>query len=132
MLVFDKWTCNTDGRQAVFVSRRSQYEAVFIDHGECFGSARWALQSYPRSGLSHVQNVYATVRGMESFEPWLARVDAIDANALWRGFETMPEEWYFGDSLAAHRLVETLLERKRALPDVLLELAGGLSQLFPA
>ncbi len=33
VLAFDKWTCNSDGRQAVFVKRRHErkYRAVFID-----------------------------------------------------------------------------------------------------
>ena len=38
MLALDKWTCNINGRQAVFrKSRRERrYSATFIDQGYCF------------------------------------------------------------------------------------------------
>lgn len=40
VLVLDKWTCNADGRQAIF-SRRTgsrRYTATFIDQGYCFNA----------------------------------------------------------------------------------------------
>ena len=35
MMVYDKWTCNTNGRQAVFFVEpgRSRYQAMMIDQG---------------------------------------------------------------------------------------------------
>src|SRR5260370_3308934 len=39
VLVLDKWTCNSDGRQAIFkheASRSRRYTAVFIDQGFSF------------------------------------------------------------------------------------------------
>lgn len=43
MLVFDKWTGNSDGRQAVFVQPSGQraYRVVFIDQGYCFNAGEW-------------------------------------------------------------------------------------------
>ncbi len=38
VLVFDKWTCNSDGRQAIFARAGSHYNATFIDHGYCFNA----------------------------------------------------------------------------------------------
>jgi hypothetical protein len=40
MVVFDLWTCNTDGRQVVFCleMEKYQYRAVMIDHGFCFNA----------------------------------------------------------------------------------------------
>ena len=45
MLVIDKWTCNVNGRQAVFCrkGREKRYTAVFIDQGYCFNAAAWTL-----------------------------------------------------------------------------------------
>ena len=48
MLVFDKWTCNTNGRQAVFFYEGAaapgqpewRYEARMIDQGFCFNAGR--------------------------------------------------------------------------------------------
>lgn len=38
LLVFDKWTCNTNGRQAIFFRQggESRYQALMIDQGFCF------------------------------------------------------------------------------------------------
>ena len=43
VLVFDKWTGNSDGRQAIFVkaSRQRSYHAMFIDQGYCFNAGEW-------------------------------------------------------------------------------------------
>src|SRR5438876_11597371 len=41
VLVLDKWTCNCDGRQAVFCRKRPrsrQYTATFIDQAYCFNA----------------------------------------------------------------------------------------------
>jgi hypothetical protein len=57
VLVLDKWTCNSDGRQAVFCRKtlRSQrHHATFIDQGYCFNAAEWTFPDTPLRG------VYAT------------------------------------------------------------------------
>lgn len=44
VLVLDKWTCNADGRQAVFCQktpRSRRYNATFIDQGYCFNASEW-------------------------------------------------------------------------------------------
>src|ERR1700721_1306185 len=40
MLAFDKWTCNTNGRQAIFFRAKgeSRYQAQMIDQGFCFNA----------------------------------------------------------------------------------------------
>src|SRR3972149_6354104 len=40
MLVYDKWTCNTNGRQVVFFTEpgRSRRQALMIDQGFCFNA----------------------------------------------------------------------------------------------
>jgi hypothetical protein len=48
-LVLDKWTCNSDRRQAVFCrkTRRSQrHTATFIDQGYCFNASEWSFPDY--------------------------------------------------------------------------------------
>src|SRR5579863_5757297 len=57
-LVFDKWTCNCDGRQVVFYrqpsARGEGYNACLIDHGFCFNDGDWSFPDnvirslYPR------------------------------------------------------------------------------------
>jgi hypothetical protein len=50
VLVLDKWTCNSDGRQAIFcrkASRSRRYAATFIDHGYCFNAGEWTFPDFP-------------------------------------------------------------------------------------
>jgi len=79
MLVLDKWTGNCNGRQAVFERkpRERKYRATFIDQGFCFNAGEWTFPDAPLRGVFARNQVYARVRGWESFEPWLNRVEEI-------------------------------------------------------
>ncbi len=82
ILALDKWTGNANGRQAVFTRRQRErrYKAVFIDFGYCFHAGEWRFEDAPLRGVFFRNDVYREVRGWESFEPWLTRI------------ETMPED----------------------------------------
>src|SRR5215475_3390670 len=49
ILAFDKWTCNVNGRQAVYSkkAREKRYVATFIDYGYCFNAGEWVLRDAP-------------------------------------------------------------------------------------
>src|SRR5580698_4227011 len=64
IFVFDKWTCNTNGRQAIFFrepddragqwpgavlepSPLAPYVAMMIDHGFCFNAGEWDFPDAP-------------------------------------------------------------------------------------
>ena len=49
VLVLDKWTCNSDGRQAIFwkAQIRQRYSATFIDQGYCFNAGEWTFPDSP-------------------------------------------------------------------------------------
>ena len=115
MLVIDKWTCNVNGRQAVFVrkGREKKYSAVFVDQGYCFNAAEWVYRDVPLRGVFPRNPVYAHVHGWQDFEPWLSRVEGMDPAVIWKIAESVPPEWYGGDSAEIERLVEELLERRR-------------------
>ena len=53
MLVFDKWTCNTNGRQAIFLRDKgaSRYRAEMIDQGFCFNAGEWNFPDAPLRGV---------------------------------------------------------------------------------
>ena len=94
-LVFDKWTCNCDGRQVVF--RRSaadaMYSAWLIDHGFCFNDGEWNFPDNPLRGLYPRRLVYEGVRGLESFEPFLSTIENLKVPELEACGEGIPEEW---------------------------------------
>lgn len=113
MLCIDKWTGNSNGRQAVFSRkpRERRYRAVFIDQGFCFHANEWTFPDSPLRGVYPRNLVYESVTGWDSFEPWITGVEEMAAETLWAIAEQVPPEWY-GDPAALEVLMEQLLKRR--------------------
>jgi hypothetical protein len=159
MLVFDKWTCNTNGRQTISFQeqRRSSrayagsftagvpveqphsdqgldtcYRTLMIDQGFCFNAGEWNFPDAPLPGLYARNRVYEGVTGMESFAPWINRVESgITERVLADITREVPPEWYEDDYDALVRLVEQLFRRKTLLPELLLAAKNTTRQPFP-
>ena len=121
MLCLDKWTCNTNGRQAVFSrkSRERNYRATFIDQGYCFNAGEWDFPDSPLRGVYARNCVYASVTGWESFEPALTKAEECDIVDLWRCAEPIPPEWYGYQHAALEQMVETLYQRRLLIRDLI-------------
>jgi hypothetical protein len=133
VLVFDKWTGNSDGRQAVFVNRlgRRNYEAMFIDQGYCFNAGEWNFPDLPLRGVYARNSVYESVTGWQSFEPTLSAVEQIEINELWRIATGIPAEWYEHDSEALDRLIETLHARRTRIRGLVTNFRNSTRNPFP-
>ena len=150
MLVFDKWTCNTDGRQTLFFrgelrdtgvrsnghqageDRDGDYETVMIDQGFCFNAGEWNYPDAPLRGLYARNRVYEGVTGMESFAPWLDRLEkGITKLVLEKIFSEVPSEWYEDDYDAMDQLLKQLYRRKTRVPELLLAAKNTTRQPFP-
>ena len=134
MLLFDKWTCNTNGRQAIFFLEpgRSRYQALMIDQGFCFNAGEWAFPDAPLRGLYARHRVYEAVRGMSSFEPWFDRLEKkIDEGVLDGVAKEIPPEWYNFDPDALFRLLEQLLRRRKRIGEWILAAKDSYRQPFP-
>ena len=134
VLVVDKWTCNADGRQAIF-SRKSprsgRYHATFIDQGYCFNAGEWTFPDFPLRGVYANNCVYERVTGWESFEPALSRAEKMDADTIWRCAADIPEEWYEGDREGLERLVEKLSKRRKLIRNLIADFRQSPRQPFP-
>jgi len=121
MLALDKWTCNTNGRQAVFwkKTRDKKYTATFIDQGYCFNAGDWDFPDSPLRGVYPRNEFYAGVNGWESFEPWLSRIENFDPRVLWEIAEAVPPEWYGSSLTDMERLIEQLIARRRKVRDLI-------------
>jgi hypothetical protein len=121
MLAFDKWTSNTDRRQAVFrrTARETQYGAVFIDQGFCFSGSKWIFQDVPPQGVYAHRSAYSAVTSWSSFEPWLTHIEQFSPDVLWEIAEAVPPEWYWGDTYDLEELVETLLVRRSSVRELI-------------
>jgi hypothetical protein len=134
MLVFDKWTCNTNGRQAIFFRelRRNRYRAWMIDQGFCFNAGEWNFPDAPLRGLYARHRVYESVTGMESFAPWLERLDRnVNEKVFGEILGEVPGEWFDGDDDAVNRLIEQLLRRRKRVPELIVDAKNSYRQPFP-
>jgi len=132
-LVFDKWTCNTNGRQAIYFREPEDrgYQALMIDQGFCFNAGEWDFPDAPLRGLYARQAVYASVVGLDSFEPWLSRVEQFRESALGEIAEEIPPEWYAGDWGALRRLLDRLIERRGRVRELLISARDSGRGPFP-
>jgi hypothetical protein len=134
MLVFDKWTCNTNGRQAIFFRPKdeSNYRAQMIDQGFCFNAGEWNFPDAPLRGLYARHLVYESVRGVESFEPWLTRVETkITEATLDEIFSEIPPEWYNFDPEPLERMLAQLLRRRKLVRELIVSAWKSSVQPFP-
>jgi hypothetical protein len=133
MLCIDKWAGNCNGRQAVFERRprERKYRATFIDQGFCFNAGEWTFPDSPLRGVYARNRVYARVTGWQSFEPWLSRVEAMDAGVLWQIAEAVPPEWYGGDTAVIERLMEQMLRRRSRVRELIASFRDSNREPFP-
>jgi hypothetical protein len=134
MLAFDKWTCNTNGRQAIFFRSKGEasYQAQMIDQGFCFNACEWNFPDAPLRGLYARHVVYDSVRGIESFEPWLTRIETkITEETLDEISKEIPGEWYNFESETLERMLEQLLRRRKLVRELIVSAWKSSRQPFP-
>jgi hypothetical protein len=140
MLVFDKWTCNTNGRQTLFLNEPAvagrqpggAYRAFMIDQGFCFSAGDWKFPDAPLRGLYARNRVYEGVTGMQSFGPWLERLEKrITEKVLDEVSRDIPSEWYEDQYDDLLRLLEQIYRRRTRVPELLLDAKRCNRQPFP-
>ena len=133
MLAMDKWTGNANGRQAAFWRklRERKYTASFIDQGYCFNAGEWTFPDSPLRGVYARNEVYACVRGWESFEPWLPRIEKMDEGVVWEAAGEIPPEWYGSDWAPLEKLICELLDRRRIVRDLITAFRLSARKPFP-
>jgi hypothetical protein len=124
MLVFDKWTCNTNGRQAVFFfeAGKSRRQVMMIDQGFCFNAGEWNFPDAPLRGLYLRHRVYEHVTGLDSFEPWLERVEQrMNPEVLGEIAERIPPEWYNQELDELSGLLARLEQRRGRVRELIVQ-----------
>jgi len=127
--VFDTWTYNTDGRQAILVSQgdvgiggspHKPLKAMMIDQGWCFNSGEWNFPDAPLRRFYMKRELYERVKGIEAFEPWLDWLEnRLSLDILHEEADKVPVEWYEGDHEALNRLVERLYARRTRVRELI-------------
>jgi HipA-like kinase len=133
MFVFDKWTCNTNGRQAIFFrAAEPHYRAQMIDQGFCFNAGEWNFPDAPLRGLYARHRVYDSVRAMNAFDPWIARLETnITPDVLDEVSREIPPEWYDDEQDLLWGLLEQLLRRKKRVPELIQSAWKSSAMPFP-
>lgn len=138
MLVFDKWTCNTNGRQTLFCRQETEsesnatYKTIMIDQGFCFNAGEWNFPDGALRGLYQRNKVYEGVIGRQSFEPWLERLEKrITERALHAVLQEIPPEWYDDDLDALLALGERLYRRRTLVPELIVAAKNTTRHPFP-
>jgi hypothetical protein len=132
MLCIDKWTCNSNGRQAVFWRRirERKYTATFIDQGYCFNAGEWSFPDSPLRGVYARNEVYREITGWESFEPWLTKIEQMSVEAIGNCAEGIPPEWY-GDWDELERLIQQLVNRRSRVRELIAAFRTSSREPFP-
>jgi hypothetical protein len=132
ILVFDKWTANSDARQCVFYralvrsgSRggpepHARFVAWMIDHGFAFNGPYWDFPDSATQGLYPRRVVYDAVRSLDDFQPWLDQVVHFPEEIVDRAWKQIPPAWIEGEDHALEQMLERLLERRRRVPQLIL------------
>lgn len=132
MLAFDKWAGNVDSRQAVFWRQGpGPYSASFIDQGNCFDCERWRFRDIPLHGAFDDNEVYSSAKGWGAFEPWLSRIELMDADVIKAATDRVPVDWYDGDWRGMERLVHLLSRRRKMVRDLIVAFRGSPRRPFP-
>ncbi len=144
MLVFDKWTGNTDSRQAIFFRARLKewrpgnrwlpaktgFLAEMIDHGYCFDGPHWDFADSPIQGLYFRPRVYSAVRSLDDFQPWLDQVVHFPEEVIDEAWRQIPPEWIENDEEMLEKLLTRLLARRKRVPDLLEDCRRGRMNPF--
>lgn len=134
-LVFDLWTCNRDSRQFVFArnSGEGSWTATMVDQGMCFNGESWCFCEGTLAGrLYNEPIVYESITGIDSFDPWLNRLESeIGPSLLEKSVSEIPPEWYDSDLLGLRRLLKILDRRRYMVRDLLWRTWHSCRPTFP-
>ncbi|MHB8652910.1 MAG: HipA family kinase [Terriglobia bacterium] len=123
--VFDKWTCNCNGRQLIFTRptghERPVYSAWLIDHGFCFNDGEWNFPDSPIRSLYPRRLVYEKVQGLDSFEPYLSTMENLKEGQVLDCVKGIPAEWCGDDPSQLNRLATQLYERRRLVRQAIID-----------
>jgi hypothetical protein len=133
VLAFDRWVANADGRQSIFFRaqlkdwlvrpgippRKLGFVALMIDHGFAFNGPHWDFGDSAVTGLYPRRIVYNSVRSLADFEPWTDRIMNFPSEVFDKALRQIPPQWLEDDENQLDRLLESLLRRRKRIPELL-------------
>jgi hypothetical protein len=102
-----------------------------IDNGFCFNAGEWNFPDAPLRGLYARHRVYESVRGIDSFEPWLTRIEKMNLDTLGGMAAEVPPGWYNSAYDALERMIEQFGRRRTLVRDLIVSAWKSSAQPFP-
>jgi len=102
-----------------------------VDQGFCFNANEWNFPDAPLRGLYSRPAVYAEVVGLESFEPFLGRLENLSQDFLEQAASSVPPEWYEGKTDELRELLSELVERRTQVGQMILACRHNAPNTFP-
>ena len=142
-LVFDKWTANSDARQAIFLRARLRdwdvqanprgmgFVALMMDHGFVFNGPHWNFPESAAQGLYPRRTVYEAVRSMRDFEPWLERVMHFPQQVFDTARKAVPPEWIEHETAHFESMLEKLWKRRARVDQLVDVVRRSQMSAFP-
>jgi HipA-like kinase len=134
-LAFDKWTCNCDGRQMIFTRPAAEdsapYSPWLIDNGFCFNAGDWNFPDSPIRCIYPRRLVYEDVRGLQTFEPYLSRIENLEARQIEDCIAGIPAEWRGESPKLIQGIAEQLTKRRRRVRQALVDARNSDLRPFP-
>ena len=75
--------------------------------------------------------MYEGVRGWESFEPWLSRVEKMGEDVVWELAGEIPPEWYESDADELEKLARALISRRGKVRELIEAFRSSVRRPFP-
>ena len=102
-----------------------------VDQGYCFNANEWGFPDAPLRGLYSRLGVYAGVAGLESFEPFLTRLENLEEDFLEEAAASVPPEWYEGRTEDLRALLAELGRRRAKVGEMILACRESSPKTFP-
>jgi hypothetical protein len=145
VLAFDRWVANADGRQSIFFRAQLKdwlarpgvppgklgFVAQMIDHGFVFNGPHWDFPESAITGLYPRRVVYLGVRSIDNFQPWIDRILSFPPEVFDKALRRIPPEWLADDGSHLERLLESLLRRRKRIPELLAAARKAPDNPFP-
>ncbi len=104
-----------------------------IDHGFAFNGPHWDFPGFRRLRplLPRTNCVRCRTPSLESFEPWVDRILNFPAEVFDKALRRIPPQWLDDDGSRLERLFESLLNRRKRIPELLAECRHAPGNPFP-
>ena len=102
-----------------------------VDNGFLFEGPHWNFTDSPIQGLYFRPLVYGCVRSLESFQPWLERMENFPEEMVDQAIKQIPPEWLAGEEGAFERLMTRLLSRRKRIAELVDSCRRGPVNPFP-